>query len=89
MVGYFAEVPTSVSGPGNFYDLAPDHPQLFAYTRTLGDETLLILLNFSREPVEIELPAGVAVGERLLGNLATPSEGTRLAGWEARVHRVR
>lgn len=71
----------------DFVDLAPAHPRLFAYTRTLGDETLLILLNFSRETIEVELPANLTVGELLLGNLSTPSETSSLAGWEARVHR--
>lgn len=74
---------------GDYADLAPEHRQLFAYTRTLGDETLLVLLNFSRETIEVELPAGVEIGDRLIANLAAPSEGTRLSGWEARVHRCR
>lgn len=74
---------------GNYADLAPEHPQLFAYTRTLGEETLLVLLNFSRETIEVDLPAGVEIGDRLFGNLAVPMEGTRLSGWEARVHRCR
>ena len=35
------------------------------------------------------IPAGVEIGERVLGNMASPTETTRLAGWEARIHRCR
>ena len=35
----------------------PDHPDLFVYTRTLGDESLLVLCNFSETEQRFEIPA--------------------------------
>jgi len=38
------------------YELqAPEHPDIYAYTRVLGDKKVLILLNFSKETSEIKL----------------------------------
>jgi glycosidase len=45
---------------GDYTLLAPDHPTVYAYCRTLGEETLVVLLNFSDEPVEYEWPDGAA-----------------------------
>ncbi|WP_421381488.1 glycoside hydrolase family 13 protein [Bacillus salacetis] len=42
------------------YDLIlPNHEKLYAYTRTLGDEKLLVLCNFYGEDLEVELPEEV------------------------------
>lgn len=75
---------------GDYADLDPDHPCIFAYTRTLGSEHHLILLNFSREQVAYTLPQGVATGRLLLGNLDDADGGGRtvaLRPWEARLYR--
>lgn len=38
------------------YELqVPEHPDIYAYTRVLGDKKVLILLNFSKETSEIKL----------------------------------
>ena len=37
---------------GEYDLLLPDHERIYAYTRTLGDETVLIVLNWSDEPTE-------------------------------------
>jgi oligo-1,6-glucosidase len=66
---------------GDYEDLAPDHPSLFLYTRTLGDERYRIALNFSREAVA--LPREFAQGRKLLSN--APGTSAELTGWEARV----
>jgi oligo-1,6-glucosidase len=60
---------------GDFNLLWPDHTQLFAYTRRLGDQTLTVVANLSNQPAD--LPAAVE-GEALLG---TPA--TTLGPWEA------
>ena len=40
------------------YDvLIPDHPQIYAYTRTLGDKQLLVLCNDSEK--EVGVPAEI------------------------------
>ena len=38
---------------GRFELLLPDHPTVWAFTRTLGDDQLLVLANLSRVPIEL------------------------------------
>ena len=40
---------------GEFEMLLPDHEHVFAFTQTLGDERVLVVLNFSDEPRTVEL----------------------------------
>ena len=44
---------------GTYTDLAPDHERLWAFTRTLDDITVLVLLNVSDAPLDVDLPAPV------------------------------
>lgn len=73
---------------GIFALLAPDHEQLFAYTRTLDDQALLVLANMSS--TDIELPSGLpdAAGGSLViathPDASISSSGT-LRAWESRV----
>jgi oligo-1,6-glucosidase len=46
---------------GAFTDLDPSHEHVFAYTRVLGDDAWLVAINFSRTPIDYELPGGVQV----------------------------
>ena len=39
---------------GDFTLVTPFHEQLFAYTRSLGDITALVLMNFSTSEVSLE-----------------------------------
>ena len=74
---------------GDYKDLDPENGQVFAYTRTLGDQRFLVVLNWSGKPAEFALPAGIKLGARLLGNLK-PSAGPgslKLEPWEAQVYR--
>ena len=56
---------------GQYDLLLDDHEQIYAYTRTLGNEKLLVLLNFSDEVAEAVLPDGLKVGKKLINNYAT------------------
>lgn len=76
---------------GRFTMLAPDHPVLFAYLRTLGDRQLLVLANPAPLPFDAapELPdadswRGAAV---VLDNWHGGGGGDplRLAAWQVRV----
>ncbi len=67
---------------GDYEDLLPEHPQVFAYRRTTKDETLVVALNFSDEAVGVDLPDG----ERLFGNYDDKTPVLR--GWEARISRL-
>ena len=76
---------------GDYLDLDPNHPFLFAYTRTLGTDKYLVTLNFSTQPLEYALPEGIVAGELMLSNLGGKEERVatiHLEGWEARVYRV-
>ena len=70
--------------------LEPEHPTLYAFTRTLGEETLLVVGNFSA--VSLELPPAIA-GELVIGNLVignygeVPDVAGALRPWEVRVVR--
>jgi len=72
---------------GRFLLLLPDDERLFCYTRTLGAEVLLVVANWSSEPVTLpsDLP-DVTGAEVLLGTHASTS--AQLAGWESRVYRL-
>ena len=63
LIQYRKQYPSWSLGSIEFIDL--DHPQIFAYTRTLDDEVLLFVHNFYKEEVEYKLPA---VGTLILSN---------------------
>lgn len=64
-----------------------DHPQVIAYTRGLGPETLTVLVNLSGEEADLALPGALArEGEVLVathGRQTLPPGHTSLAPWEA------
>ena len=75
---------------GDFTMLVPDHEQVYAFTRRLGQVELLVLANVSGDEVRAHLPDGWAGAEVLLTNrpgAPAPADITALAPWEARVHR--
>ena len=53
---------------GDYQILEAAHPEIYAYTRTLKDKQLLVLLNFSDIKSTIVLPQAVAVGKLLINN---------------------
>jgi len=77
---------------GAYHDIDPDHARVFAYTRTLGDERYLVLMNFGRAALDYALPQGVVVEVAVLDNGAGPcagagATGVRLAPWQATIYR--
>jgi oligo-1,6-glucosidase len=70
---------------GDYVDLLPLHPRLFVYTRVLGEERFLIVLNFSREVVVWPLVKDAAYARIVLSNASPESADAELAPWEARV----
>jgi oligo-1,6-glucosidase len=76
---------------GDYKDLDPEHPSVFAYTRTLGAEKVLVVLNLSKENIAYTLPEGLNAGHLALSNLNGKEENVttvNLKGWEARVYKV-
>jgi len=61
---------------------------VYAFTRTLGDEVLLVVCNLSRTPYPLaDLLPAAATGRLVLGNLRDEDPGL-LRPWEARVLRT-
>jgi len=72
-----------------------DHPQVFAYTRTLGESRLLVLLNFSGSEADASAVTGeigALQGEVVLANYphakSVALDGLTLRPWEAIVVRI-
>ncbi|WP_040950546.1 glycoside hydrolase family 13 protein [Gorillibacterium massiliense] len=64
LIGLRKELPVIVHG---VYELLlPEHPAVFAYSRTLGRERLLVLCNYSGSDAEFSWPEGFQPGEGLL-----------------------
>ncbi|MFN8597939.1 MAG: alpha-amylase family glycosyl hydrolase, partial [Anaerolineae bacterium] len=78
------------------YDLIlDDHPAIYAFTRTLDDDRLLVVLNFTAESPVFELPTHLSFSdtELLISNYTVdPAADIRrftLRPYEARVYRLR
>ncbi len=74
---------------GDYKDLDPENPQVFAYTRTMGQKRFLVVLNFSEKPIAYTVPDGIKPGPLVLSNLKDSESGTdvlNLKPWEARVY---
>ena len=79
---------------GSYALLLPDHPEIFAWTRTLDTDRLLVILNFSSHTPRWENPSQlVFASATLLISNYTVDETTNvhsfaLRPWEARVYRI-
>jgi oligo-1,6-glucosidase len=74
---------------GDYHDLDPAHPVIFCYTRSLGTDRYLVVLNFSSGNVTYTFPGGLKAGRLLLSNLETQEKDVsvvHLQAWEARVY---
>ncbi|HLM06453.1 MAG TPA: alpha-glucosidase [Blastococcus sp.] len=74
---------------GDFHLLLPEHDQVYAFTRSLAGETLVVVCNLSRTAQSLPdlLPQAVDA-ELVLGNLPV-DDAAVLRPWEARVLRLR
>ncbi len=76
---------------GDFTMLLPRDPTVYAFTRRLADVELLVLGNFSSEPVTADVPAADewAAAELVLANYPPVGDVAtlELRPWEARVYR--
>lgn len=53
---------------GNYELLEKDHPTIYAFTRTLDDEKMLVMLNFSEEKSSIEIPKITDFSSTIINN---------------------
>ena len=75
---------------GDYKDLAPADPSIFAYTRTLGAERYMVVLNFSAKSATFAVPDGMQPKQLVIDNLTNAgSTGAtlNLQAWEARVYK--
>ncbi|WP_028273388.1 glycoside hydrolase family 13 protein [Atopococcus tabaci] len=79
---------------GKYALILEDHPEIYAYTRTLGEETLLVICNFYDGEPELDWPEDLRGKEQelLIANylVEEPEETTiKLCPYEARVYLVK
>ncbi|ALC91440.1 oligo-1,6-glucosidase [Bacillus sp. FJAT-18017] len=80
---------------GTYDIILEDDEQIYAFTRTLENEQLLVICNFSKETPEFGLPEGISYStkELLISNYEVdtnqPIEQLRLKPYEARVYRLK
>jgi len=77
---------------GAYECLTPDHERLFAYTRTLDDERVLVVLNWADEPTTAALPVATGDATLLVANHECDDDDpstVALAPYEARVYDLR
>ncbi|MFC0471086.1 alpha-glucosidase [Halalkalibacter kiskunsagensis] len=51
---------------GNYNLILDDHEQIYAFTRVFGDETLLVITNFSSETPEFQMPSQIQYNSKNL-----------------------
>lgn len=68
---------------GDYELLWPDSDEVFAYTRTLGDEKLFVACNFTDHDIDISLPDGFRDGTVIIGNYPDVSVKEVLRPYEA------
>lgn len=80
---------------GSYELVLPAHEEIYAFTRTLYEDRLLVILNFSRNSPVFDLPENISFGsaEVLISNYKVhPDENIHeitLRPFEARVYRLR
>ena len=80
---------------GTYELILAEHEQIYAFTRTLDAECLLVILNFNQEPSLFQLPETIsfATSELIIGNYEVPTEENikkiHLKPYEARVYQLR
>jgi oligo-1,6-glucosidase len=78
-----------VVADGRFTLLLADDPQVWAFTRTLGERVLMVLANCSSRPASVD-PGAIpdVTGSEVLLPSHGPSYDLRLRPWESRIHRL-
>ncbi|CAN5513541.1 oligo-1,6-glucosidase [soil metagenome] len=79
---------------GDYLDVDPGAEKVFAYTRTLGAERYLVLINFAETPLDYALPSGLQIKATVLDNgnqSRAPKAGAdkvMLQPWQATIYKL-
>lgn len=78
---------------GDFTDIDPAHPEVFAYTRVQGAQRYLVVINFGGKPVDYGLPEGYRAGKTVFseGEVKPATPGAthlNLEPWQATIYRL-
>jgi oligo-1,6-glucosidase len=73
---------------GNYELLDPDNPDVYAYKRSLGDETILVLLNFKDKTSVVNTGIDLDNADILICNYPDPPAGKSLRPYEALVYKL-
>lgn len=82
---------TPASIYGDYQDLDPQNPSVFAYTRTLEPDKYLVVLNFAKSDLVYTPLEGLKAGQLVLSNLDAKERNAcrvNLRGWEARIYKL-
>lgn len=72
----------------DFELLFPEDPQIFAYTRSLGEEKLFVVCNFCEEPASRKFPECFHGKELLICNYKEEGNFNALRPYEARIYKI-
>ncbi|QQA43881.1 glycoside hydrolase family 13 protein [Pelagovum pacificum] len=71
---------------GDYRDLAPDHPQVFAFAREIGADGIAVVLNFGASPQTFALPDRPGpVRELLASDASLIGSDVMLGGWSVMI----
>ena len=68
---------------GDYTPVMPEDPAVFAYVREMGEERMLVAMNWSAGEVMVELPEGFGGGEVLFGNPKSDNDPLTLQAWQS------
>lgn len=74
---------------GSYQLLDRNNPDTYAYTRTYGDQTWLILLNFRSAPASTNTGLNLSTAKVVLSNYPNPSKDGQLQPFEATVYALK
>ena len=78
---------------GLYHDLDPTNDDVFAYTRTLGTDTYLVLINVKETPQNFIIPANIAIDHVVIQNPdqhpLPPSQTVTLRPWQSGIYHVK
>jgi oligo-1,6-glucosidase len=77
---------------GNYTVIDNGHSEIYAYSRSLDGETVLVLLNFSDTSTRFEMNLDIQTKELVIGNYEVSNDADNtvydLKAWESRVYRI-